>query len=62
MPQLRREDVGMICFYIMAILSRLAGAGALEALRASDGADLSAIALWVLCDIEALKLIFGKRR
>lgn len=52
----------MICFYIMAILSRLAGAGALEALRASDGADLAAIALWVLCDIEALKLIFGKRR
>lgn len=48
----------MICFYVLAILAELVGAA--EDLRVASGEDLSAIALWALCDIELCKFIFGR--
>ena len=46
----------MICFTIFAALACAAGATAPTA-----ATDLMAIGIWVLCDIELLKLFFGKR-
>lgn len=49
----------MICFYTIMILADMAGAG--ESLRTASGETITAIALWVLCDIELCKLIFRRR-
>lgn len=49
----------MICFYTITILAELAGAG--EYLRTASAETITAIALWVLCDIELCKLIFRRR-
>lgn len=46
----------MICFTVFAALACAAGATA-----PTTAVDLMAIGVWVLCDIELLKLIFGKR-
>lgn len=46
----------MICFTIFAALACAAGATA-----PTTATDLMAIGVWVLCDIELLKLFFGKR-
>lgn len=46
----------MICFTIFAALACAAGATA-----PTTATDLMAVGIWVLCDIELLKLIFGKR-
>lgn len=48
----------MICFTIFAALACAAGATAPTTATATD---LMAIGVWVLCDIELLKLIFEKR-
>lgn len=47
----------MICFIFFAALACAAGATA-----PATAADLMAVGVWVLCDIELLKLIFGRRR
>ena len=45
----------MICYIIIAILAQMAGA------RVPISAeDMVAIGIWVLCDIELLKLLFKK--
>lgn len=46
----------MICFTIFAAFACATGATAL-----TTASDLMAIGVWVLCDIELLKLFFGKR-
>lgn len=48
----------MICFCIMAALAQLAGVG--EAMRTAPAEESAALALWVLCDIELLKLVFSR--
>ena len=45
----------MICFIIVAALACAAGAT-----PPTTAADMMAIGVWVLCDIELLKLLFGK--
>lgn len=49
----------MICFIVVAVLARAAGATEFLAMQADS---LTAFGLWVLCDIELLRLIFGKGR
>lgn len=46
----------MICFMVVAALACTAGAT-----MPAAAADLMAAGVWVLCDIELLKLIFGRR-
>lgn len=46
----------MICFIVFAALACAAGAT-----PPATAADLMAVGVWVLCDIELLKLIFGRR-
>ena len=46
----------MICFIVFAALACAAGAT-----PPTTAADMMAIGVWVLCDIELLKLIFGRR-
>lgn len=46
----------MICFIVFAALACAVGATA-----PTTAADLMAAGIWVLCDIELLNLIFGRR-
>lgn len=46
----------MICFIVFAALACAAGAA-----PPATAADLMAVGVWVLCDIELLKLILGRR-
>lgn len=46
----------MICFTVYAALAYAAGAT-----MPATAADMMAVGVWVLCDIELLKLIFGRR-
>lgn len=46
----------MICFMVLAALACAAGAT-----MPATAADMMAVGVWVLCDIELLKLIFGRR-
>lgn len=46
----------MICIIVFAALASAAGAT-----PPTMAADMMAAGVWVLCDIELLKLIFGRR-
>lgn len=46
----------MICYTVIAALAHAAGAT-----MPATAADMMAVGVWVLCDIELLKLIFGRR-
>lgn len=46
----------MICFTVYAALAYAA-----RATMPATAADMMAVGVWVLCDIELLKLIFGRQ-
>ncbi len=46
----------MICIIVFAALACAAGAT-----MPATAADMMAVGVWVLCDIQLLKLIFGRR-
>lgn len=46
----------MICFMAIASLAYAAGAT-----MPATAADMMTVGVWVLCDIELLKLIFGRQ-
>lgn len=49
----------MICFIIVASLAYAAGEPDFASM---SSIDTIALAMWILCDIELFKLIFGKGR